>query len=161
MKKSKSQQRKNETNSLNSENLLKLDSETSEIKQKTITKNCEISSMIVNPSDTQSLIEDKNVANSSNFDKEHEDKSLFFNKNKKTADNIKKNCNENIKEVKIEEKNNEIIYEELHLEESHIDQYSNEKRKTEDSDDFVENVVRCEVEMNEKIEDFDENLIEV
>jgi len=161
MKKSNSQQRKNETNNLNLENLKKLDSSTNEKKQKTTTNNCEISSMIVNPSETQSLIEDKNVANSANFDREHEDKSFFFNKNKKSVDNIKKNSNENIKEMKIEEKNNEVIVEETHLEESHIDQYSNEKRKMHDLDKLVENVLRCEGEMNERIEDFDEKLIEV
>lgn len=161
-KKAKSQQKPFQAtnhNDLNPENLKKLDSQTLRNQQ------FETSSLIVNPSETQSLLEDKNLINGVIEHGNNPDKSIFSSKAKKSTDKTKENRSKSANNQKnIEEdpekKKQEVIMEEPHLEESHLEPDPEEKKK-DDSEDLVRNLMNCEKEMNEKSEPLNEEFFEV
>lgn len=156
-----------EPNDLNLENLKKLDSTNK--KSNNLQKNnyFEISSILVNPSDTQSLLEEKERENSSPI---NDDKSLSFNKGKKPTENPKQSKNyskSSINQKDGEQKNSEtkegngVIIEEPHFEENHTENTHDYHKNMFETENFSENMGRCEKEMIERISYVDHNLFEV
>lgn len=152
-KKAKSHQQK-PTNDLNLENLKKLDSQN--IRAQIGTQNYEASSMMVNPSETQSLLDDKNqgTAGQDHGVPQGGDKSTF----KKTSDNQKKGgvrskSTNNQKETEDEpQKTQEVIVEEPHLE-NHLEAPIEEnKGSEEDKKPSLETIERDLIENSEALD---------
>ena len=158
-KKAKSHQQK-PTNDLNLENLKKLDSQT--IRAQVGAQNYEASSMMLNPSETQSLLEDKGAAGQDHGVPQVGDKSTF----KKTSDNQKKGgirskSVNNQKETDEEpQKTQEVIVEEPHLE-NHLEAPTEERKGSEEGEDKKVSLETIERDLIEKTEALDAQFFEV